>query len=91
MPEDVQEGESTVADWKLCTVWSAGFVRVWTLAQRLEDDRAMQVSAVDLNVDAHPEEVWRLGITMVPSLVLMKTGSKAARLTGEVGWLELEQ
>ena len=40
---------------------------------------------IDLNVDQNPEEVRRLGVTLIPSLVLVRDGSEASHLTGEVG------
>ncbi len=58
---------------------------MWGLLQQLVQDRTVQVPAIDLEVSQNPEEVRRLGITLVPSLVLIHNGREASRLTGEVG------
>lgn len=84
-----QNGEFRATEsWQLYTVWarwSAASVRMWSLLQQLVQDRAVQVPVIDLDVDQHPAEVRKLGITLVPSLVLMHVGREASRLTGEVG------
>lgn len=65
--------------------WSATSVRVRSLLRQLVQDRALLVTVVDLDVDQDPEEVRRLGVTVVPSLVLARDGHAVSRLKGEVG------
>lgn len=79
--------------WQLYTVWarwSAGSVRLRSLLQQLVQDRALQVSVVDLDVDQNPEKVRTLGVTVVPSLVLVRDGRAVSRLTGEVGAVDIK-
>ena len=82
------DGSKAAESWQLYTVWarwSAASVRMWSLLQQLVRDRAVQVPVIGLDVDQNPDEVRKLGITLVPSLVLMHDGREASRLTGEVG------
>ena len=40
---------------------------------------------MDLNVDQNPEEARTLGVTVVPSLLLVRDRHTVFRVTGEVG------
>ena len=93
-PEPHQDSRhSSVEDWVLYTVWarwSAASLRVRSLLEQLVQDCALPVSVVDLNVDQDPEEVRRLGVTVVPSLILARDGSPVSRLRGDVEAIDVK-
>lgn len=93
-PEPHQDsGPDSIEGWVLYTVWarwSAASVRVRSLLQQLVQDGALPVAVADLDVDQDPEEVRRLGVTVVPSLILARDGSAVSRLKGEVGAVDIK-
>lgn len=85
----LQAGEPVVVDF--WAPWCGPCRRLAPVLDELADELADKVRIVKVNTDENPDLPGKYGIMSIPTLLLFKGGTEAARLVGALPKAEIRQ